>query len=217
MWWIPLILVSSYVAKKIFEDNETPPHQANNVKSTLELNLLRLRSELEKSSTKKIAIIGQPGSGKSTLLHALTKGKCTPLPVIGQKTDATAWHSDLDVNLFNNYKVIQFVDIPGYDTSKHPTDSYLKYFPFSKFDKIIFVINGKIHDSDVKIFNEIIKSGLNEFILVRSNSHDLDDYIGVFNDFDNFFNIKNNDLELVFSSNKTQEGYERLLEFCEIS
>ncbi|MCS6127787.1 GTPase [Shewanella baltica] len=217
MWWIPVILVGGYVAKKIFEDDESPPQRVNSVKSILELNLLRLRGELENSTTQNIAIIGQPGSGKSTLLRALTKGKCTPLPVIGQKTDATAWHSDLDVNLFHYYQGIQFVDIPGYDTSQHPVESYLKYFPFSKFDKLIFVINSKIHDSDAKVFNEIIKSGLNDVILVRNNSDGLDDYIGVFNDIDKIFNIKNNGLELVFSSNKTLEGRERLVEFCEIS
>jgi len=216
MWWVPVILIGGFVAKKIFEDDEPTPQRTNSVRSTLELNLLRLCDELETSTKKKIAIIGQPGSGKSTLLRALTQGKCIPLPVIGQKTDATAWHNDLDVNLFHCFQDIQFVDIPGYDTSKHPVQSYLKYFPFSKFDKLIFVVNTKVHGSDNKVFNEITKSELNNVIVVRSNFDGLNDYEGVIDDLDNIFNLKRLNLELVFCSSKTKEGCERLVEFCEI-
>jgi len=216
MWWIPVILIGGYVAKKIFEDDEPTPQRKKRVKSNLDFNLLRLSEELEASTAQKIAIIGQPGSGKSTLLSMLTKGKCIPLPIINQKTDATAWHNDLDVNLFHYYKDIQFVDIPGYDTSKHPVESYLKYFPFSKFDKLVFVINSKIHDSDTKVFNEIINSGINNVIVVRSISDGLSDYEGVVDDLDNIFNLKSLNLELIFCSSKTQEGYKKLAGFCEI-
>jgi GTPase Era involved in 16S rRNA processing len=216
MWWVPAIMIGGYVLKKVFEDDDYKPSTTECVKSTLDLNLLRLRSELKASSSKKIAIIGQPGSGKSTLLRVLTKSRCTPLPIVGQKTDATAWHNDVDVNLFHSYQGIQFVDIPGYDTRNHPVESYLKYFPFSEFDKLVFVINTKIHDSDTKVFNEIIKAGLRNVIVVRSNSDGLDDYAGVFGDIDKIFDIKILNLELVFCSSKTQEGIKRLIEFCEI-
>jgi len=216
MWWIPVILIGGYVAKKIFEGDEPTPSSNKSLKSNLELNLLRLRGELKASSAQQIAIIGQPGSGKSTLLRMLTKGKCIPLPIINQKTDATAWHNDLEVNLFHYYQDTQFVDIPGYDTSKHPVESYLKYFPFSSFDKIIFVINSKIHDADTKIFNRIMSVGLQNVIFVRSISDGLNDYEGAYNDLNNIFSLKKLNLELVFCSSKTQEGYKKLIDFCEV-
>jgi len=214
MSWIPGI-IGGNVFKKIF-DEDSVSQDTEDVKSTLDQNMLRLRDELKSSSAKTIAIIGQPGSGKSTLLRMLTRGRCTPLPIIGQKTDATAWHNNLSVNFFNNYQGIQFIDIPGYDTNDHPIDSYLKYFPFSNFDKLILVVNSKIHDSDIKVFNKIVEAGLSNVVVVRGHSDGLCDYEGVLEDFDKMFNIRRFNLELIFCSSKNKEGINRLANFCEL-
>lgn len=212
MWWIPAVMIGGYVLKKIFDEDSTPPVSA---KSTLDRNLLRLENELQASSSaSKIAIIGQPGSGKSTLLNKLTKGRCIPAPNVGQQTDATAWHDNLNVNFFHTYKNVQFVDIPGYDTFEHPVESYLKYFPFSGFDQVIFVTNTKIHDSDKRIFDKLTKSELSNLIIVRGHSDGLSDYNGVLADFDKIFKTRSLNLEVVFCSNKTKEGISRLANFC---
>jgi GTPase Era involved in 16S rRNA processing len=149
--WRLLIPVGGLIAKAVYDiaiEDDTPPRR----KTVLELNFQRLRQELRFHTGDKIAIIGQPGSGKSSLLQKMTEGKVRPAPLIGAQTDTTNWSDNTDCNLLSFYKNYIFSDVPGYDTSSHPENIFLRLFPFEKFDKFIFVTNGKLHASDENVF-----------------------------------------------------------------
>jgi len=122
------IAVTGYALKKLAEADATTHRNPKKKENTpLEVNLKNLRNILQNDRGRKIGIIGQPGGGKSTLLSNLTDHQCSPLPVIGQKTDATSWHTPHMSNFFNRYGAIKFIDTPGYDTRSHPVASYIKY------------------------------------------------------------------------------------------
>jgi len=169
MLWL-LVPVGLMVAKKVYDfaTEETV------VKLPLELNLERLKRELDSHTGRKIAIIGQPGAGKSSLLKKMTKGNVRPLPIIGTKTDATSWADTINCNLLSHYENHVFVDVPGYDTVSHPTHLFLASFPFEKFDAFVFVIHGKLHASDEKIFRLVVQSRKHHCV-ARSFSDSLDD------------------------------------------
>ncbi len=97
MWWIPVALIGSFVLNMILEDESSSIEN----RSILEQNMSFLSDIIDSEKGRKIAILGQPGSGKSTILSKITNGKCDPLPIIGQRTDATNWHKSLDINFFN--------------------------------------------------------------------------------------------------------------------
>ena len=73
MLWlaIPVIgLIGKVIYDAVTDDDQSSsPRQ----KSTLELNLERLRNQVSSHSGYKIAIIGQPGAGKSSLVESLKK------------------------------------------------------------------------------------------------------------------------------------------------
>jgi predicted GTPase len=210
MWWLA-IPPALWIGKKIYDavtEDDTPSPSPPRRKSTLELNLERLRRELHahSSSGRKIAILGQPGAGKSSLLKKMTNGKVVPLPVIGTQTDATNWADDFQCNLLSHYDNYAFVDVPGYDTSSHPTHIFSTSFPFEQFDAFIFVIHGKLHSSDENIFRLIAQSK-KHLCIARSFSDSLEDHekISLENDIRLRLSLHESHPILLFS-NRTGDG-----------
>ena len=208
MLWlaIPVIgLIGKVIYDAVTDDDQSSsPRQ----KSTLELNLERLRNQVSSHSGYKIAIIGQPGAGKSSLLKKMTNGKVKPLPVIGAQTDATDWSSDAACNLLSVYENYAFADVPGYDTSSHPLHEFSSYFPFSHFDAFIFVIHGKLHSSDEDIFRLITRSG-KKICIAKSFADSLegDEVKSVENDIRMRLSLSNS-ASILFFSNRTGDGIE---------
>lgn len=190
--------------------------------SILEKNFKHLRKGLENEKNdgnrKTIAIIGQPGSGKSSLLKAITDGKCEPLPKIGQQTDATDWHKEEMWDFFTEYENYIFVDIPGYNTTHHPTRTYLEHFPFKKFDKILLVLNAKVKSPDEKIFRKIDRLHGREtskkVFVIRNFSESLGEEgkESIRCDYDKpeRFDLEAKSMKVIFSSARTEEGIEEL-------
>jgi len=200
-WLIPVGIVACVTWLMSTEDEVK-----SKTYSLLEKNFRKLKNKLEEENKTKILIIGQPGAGKSSLLKYVTNDKCVPSPIIGQKTDATHWHDTEINNFFHLYLNKIFVDSPGYDTNNHPIHSYLKYFPFSSFHKVIFVLHGKIHDSDKKILMKIKSEvKLKSIIIVHSFSEKSSIKIKreIKHDIQKVFNTN---FPLVFFSSKTKEG-----------
>jgi GTP-binding protein EngB required for normal cell division len=213
IWFlIPAVAVAAKVVYDYATDDSSSSNRPN--KSSLELNLERLQRELNThQNVKKIAIVGQPGAGKSSLLKKMTKGKVKPLPVIGTQTDATSWADELDCNLLSHYENYIFVDVPGYDTTSHPKQTFLSSFPFYKFDAFIFVIHGKLHGADEEIFKSIHLSG-KRFCVARSHCDSLEDYEKtiVKSDLRGRLNL-NNSTSVSLFSNRTGEGIDEIFKF----
>lgn len=169
MYWLIPVGIIAGVTWLMSSDDEVESKRF----SLLENNFRRLKKKLDEDYKTKILIVGQPGAGKSSLLKYVTNNKCVPVPIIGQKTDATHWHDAEINNFFHIYLNKIFVDSPGYDTNNHPLHSYLEYFPFSSFHKVIFVLHGKIHESDKKILMKIKSEvKLKSIIIVHSFSEE---------------------------------------------
>ena len=213
MWWLislGIIALAKQTYNVLTKEDETLLPRA---KTTLELNLDRLKRELSPHSGPKIAILGEPGAGKSSLLKIMTKEKVSPRPEIGTKTDATNWSDDSACNLLSFYKNYVFVDVPGYDTKSHPADVFLSSFPFDKFDVLVFVMRGKLKEDDEKIFSKIAKSE-KSFLVLRSYSESLesdDQKISVENDFQKHLELQNS-VKILFFSNKTKKGLDSIFE-----
>lgn len=160
MWWL-IVPAVGLLGKIVIDalDEPSPAASKSRVKSTLERNLARLRSELRAAGQHRIVILGQPGAGKSSLLKKMTAGKVVPLPVIGAETDATNWADSADCNLLSRFGHYTFVDVPGYDTATHPVDVVLNEFPFGDADVYVFVVRGKLRGADEQIFRAIARSG----------------------------------------------------------
>ena len=222
---LPLVIGGLVIATVVWvlSDNEDekktkkPSSSSSHPKTILEQNFLQLKKDLNKFKTeKKVVILGQPGAGKSSLLLKLTDNLCEPKPIVGQQTDATNWHNLKNNNFFHIYENFIYVDTPGYDTSTHPIKSYIEHFPFSSFDIIIFVTSGKIHDSDQKIMSKIKKlnniSSSTKLIMVRNFNENLNDKDkeDIEIDMEQIFKNKSEKLDFVFSSNKTDEGIDKI-------
>lgn len=212
MWWLaaPLIvLVGRAVYDAVTDEDEIPSPRR---KTILESNLERLEEQVRSHPGHKVAILGQPGAGKSSLLKKMTKGRVKPLPLIGVQTDATDWSSDFTCNLLSVYENYAFADIPGYDTSSHPIDAFLSFFPFQNFDVFIFVIHGKLHSADEDIFNRIVRCG-KKVSIARSFSDSLDsDDIKFFeDDIRRRLSLLHSD-PIFFFSNRTGDGIESVFD-----
>ena len=217
-----IVVVTVILAFSDDEDKKETKKSSSSLypKTILEQNFLQLKRNLNKCKTKKkVVILGQPGAGKSSLLLKLTDNLCEPKPIIGQQTDATDWHNLTKNNFFHTHKNLIYVDTPGYDTSTHPIKSYIEHFPFSSFDIIIFVISGKIHDSDQKIMSKIKRlnniSSSTKLIIVRNFNENLNDndQKDVEADMERIFKSKSEKLDFIFSSNRTSEGIDKIKDF----
>ena len=203
-WLIPLGIVAG-TTWLMSTENEVK----RKTYSLLEKNFRKLKNKLKEENKTKVLIVGQPGAGKSSLLKYVTNNKCAPVPIIGQKTDATHWN-DIEINdFFHQYSDQLFVDSPGYDTKNHPLDSYLECFPFSLFDKVIFVLHRKIYNSDMEIIKKINN---NTIIIIRNYSECLTnkEKKEIKLDILKKFELNNKKIDIVFFSSKTKEGLSKL-------
>jgi predicted GTPase len=180
MWWMIPIAITGYVVRKTIENGKkrsssAAPSTSYKSPTTLEANLSKLKIKLDATTKKKIAIIGQPGAGKSSLLNQLTNGACIPTPTIGPQTDHTDWSRNTNVTMWHTYQDIIFVDAPGYNTVNHPTSSFVSMFPFQSFDRILVVVNGKVHQSDEKVWSKLIAlKERGEIMLIRTFAESLE-------------------------------------------
>lgn len=208
MWWLG-IPVAVALGKLIYDSvkddttsSYTPPQ-----KTILEKNFERLRGDIYKVNHKrKIAILGQPGAGKSSLLKKVSNGKVTPTPIIGVQTDATTWADSLEIGLLSFWDNHVFADVPGYDTTSHPTSIFMSNFPFGSFDKFILVVNNKIHKADEQIYCKILSHG-KPISIVRcfSDSVDESERSVICTDIKSkFHGITHKNI--IFVSNRTGEG-----------
>jgi GTPase Era involved in 16S rRNA processing len=213
MWWIPVAFVGGYLVKKLIDNNV----QVYTVPlTTLERNMVRLSSSLEQlTDKKKIAVLGQAGAGKSTLIDKLTLSQCSPRPSIGQKTDATNWSNIIIDDFWYSYQDFVFVDVPGYDTSNHPTESYIDCFPFQKFDCIIFMIKGKVRESDNKIWKTLASNALllEKTQIVRSFAENLtpEEIDEIIKDLNLHFEKKP-----IVMSNRNETGFDEIRKYLQI-
>jgi GTPase Era involved in 16S rRNA processing len=177
MWWLTIPAVGM-LGKLIVNAAEKPAAIPARLPARplgiLEQNLERLRNELRGTGATRVAILGQPGAGKSSLLKKMTKGRVRPLPVIGIQTDATDWAQRQDCDLLSVYKDFVFVDVPGYDTASHPTDTFVRDFPFGDVDVFLFVVRGKLRGADERVFARIADSG-KPVCVARSFAESCDD------------------------------------------
>jgi GTP-binding protein EngB required for normal cell division len=207
MWWL-IVPAVGLLGKIVIDalDEPGPAASKSKVKSTLERNLVRLRSELRTAGQHRIAILGQPGAGKSSLLKKMTAGKVVPLPVIGAQTDATSWADSADCNMLSRFDHYTFVDVPGYDTATHPADVVLNEFPFGDADVYIFVVRGKLRGADEQIFRAISRSG-KPVCVARSFADSLndDERAAVTHDLHQRFGLTA-DQHIGFFSNRSGEG-----------
>ena len=206
-WIIPVAIIAGVTWLISTEEEESKTY------SLLEKNFRKLKNKLDEKNKTKILIVGQPGAGKSSLLKYATNAKCNPIPIIGQKTDATHWHDTEINNFFHLYSDKIFIDSPGYDTKNHPIESYIKYFPFSSFCKVIFVLHGKIHDSDKRILEKIKEEiELKSIVIVHSFSENNSIKMRkeIKEDIEKVFNTK---IALIFVSSRTKEGINEVQSF----
>ncbi|WP_050183417.1 GTPase domain-containing protein [Domibacillus robiginosus] len=194
-----------------FSFYKSAPHRR---KSRLEENFSQLETLLKKAEGRKIALIGQPGAGKSSLLLKLTNGKCEPKPTIGQGTDTTDWSSSSKPILCHQYDRIYFIDTPGYDTKAHPLKSYHEYFPFHCFDTVLFVIKGKVHQSDEEMLRLVMNKTrrTSTVVLVRGYAEDLteEDRKSLEHEYSIKFKTEKHNLPFFFVSNRFGEGIAEL-------
>lgn len=216
MWWliIPAIGLVGKVIYDVVTEEDTSVSKSKPIKklpvsknkTTLELNLERLRREIDLNSGYKVAILGQPGAGKSSLLKKMTQNKVVPLPIIGTQTDATSWADDINCNLLSRYENYVFADVPGYDTLLHPMNIFGSKFPFQKFDAFIFVIHGKLHSADQDMFS--LAAGTEKYICVArsfSDSLDNNELFAVERDIRMQLGLKDT-IPVLFFSNRTGKG-----------
>lgn len=206
MWWllaIPVIGAGKLIYDVLTEESVVEPPRK---KTVLQLNLERLRAQLHGHTERKVAILGQPGAGKSSLLKGMTNGKVKPMPVIGTETDATDWSKDSQCSLLSFYDDMVFVDVPGYDTTAHPTDFFKSYFPWDAFDVFILVVGGKIHLADESIYKCIVQQN-KKTLVARSFSENLDASEKSLVQSDLKARFSDNDsANLIFFSNRNGEG-----------
>lgn len=219
--WKPLDLPGKILRRVGKVKNHSPSSTSEwndpTAHAILNQNFNRLEHYLNVSSQRSIAVIGQPGAGKSSLIRKITNGRCEPEPIIGQQTDATDWSTNPSVNLVHYSGKSIFIDTPGYGTAKHPLSSYLSHFPFNSIDYFLYIIKGKIHQTDEEMFqylNELANQTSN-IILIRSYSDDLTDEekLQIKRDLFAKLRYKSHNIPLVFLSNRTGDGISEIKEY----
>jgi energy-coupling factor transporter ATP-binding protein EcfA2 len=112
----------------------------------------------------QIAITGQSGVGKSTLVNtlrglpptALSAAPVSPLQMTGVKAP---YKEDGYASPYSPGVV--YHDLPGCGTAAVPACGPLYYqaFAMSRFDAFILVTSGRVEDSDLQIYREIVSQG----------------------------------------------------------
>jgi small GTP-binding protein len=117
---------------------------------SIEDEFQKIRDKLDKeaNTTVSVALFGQPGAGKSSLINKIV-GKY--VAEVGVETDKTVEAGIYEAN------GLRFSDLPGYGTTKFPKESYFQQFEIQKFDLFLCVTSGKLHQSDVEFFKELLK------------------------------------------------------------
>lgn len=128
---------------------------------TEEAERIRARMQSEDVVRVSIALFGQPGAGKSSLINRLTGQR---LAREGVKNDITTDRQEFQWN------GLTLVDLPGYDTEKFPADEYLARFGVLDFDLLLCVFDGKFHEADSALFQEVTRRG--KVCLFVRNKHD---------------------------------------------
>ena len=96
----------------------------------------------------------------------------------------------------------------------------LKYFPFEYVDLIILLIRGKIHKSDEEMFKHLHSTfggRITEKVVVVksfSESLDSDEKQSIILDFNKYFDLDKNGMELLFLSNRRPTGLKRIKSRC---
>lgn len=132
----------------------------------LEENYERIKRDM--TAEVKVALIGQPGAGKSSLINELV-GK--EIFEVDTRTDTTI--SKQEKNLGNGLII---VDLPGYGTRRFPIETWLNQFQPEQFDLYLFVFDGKLHDSDSTLFQNLKKwraEREHPFFIVRNKEDDI--------------------------------------------
>ncbi len=167
---------------------------------------IRQKAEEADKTPVYIALFGQPGAGKSSLINAIVG---QPLAKVGVENDVTTKRSDYQWNgLFLS-------DLPGYGTTKFPSDVYKSKFELDKFDIFLCVTAGKLKDDDVRLFKELVDGG-KRCIFVR-NKIETEFEIGV-TDNEIRSRIRANiceqigpDAKVLFTSCRTMQGLSELM------
>lgn len=193
---IPIVgvgLAAAWLLKKALNEPEVPSTSTQRSLSPmleqagLANNFQKLKSELAfygslSRPSPLLGFVGGPGRGKSSLVKYLARdyGVLSVQPKIGAKTDATDWSVPQTDSLVGIWKpltggVVRYVDFPGYGTTSHPTNPhYLKFFRdnFYRFQRILFVVDGKLEESDEEIFSLIRRQPQSEhrIIVVRTKT-----------------------------------------------
>lgn len=214
MWWlvIPGVAVLGKLVYDAVTEDDATAVVYRRTKTVLEENLDRLRTELARSTGRRVAVLGQPGAGKSSLLRELSCNQAVPLPLVGQQTDATNWAEDRDAKLLCRWRDFVFADVPGYDTASHPTRVMLDAFPFASFDTFVFMVRGKVREADQRLYARLERQG-QPVIVVRSfaESLDADERASVRQDLWKQLGCCMG-AHVVFSSNRTGEGVQDVLQ-----
>lgn len=104
----------------------------------------------ERDHKIKICLFGQPGAGKSSLINELAGQRVAR---VSQATDTTR-----QAQIVECPDVI-YVDLPGYDTSLFPENTYFSAFNPLQYDLFLCVFAGKLHEADVQFFGKIARTG----------------------------------------------------------
>lgn len=176
------------------------------IPSVIQVAFLRAKLKYQLPDNKlKIALFGQPGSGKSSIINA----------IIGKKVVENGVSTDKTVEAKQIlWKNILLVDLPGYDTSKFPKDSFLKKFSISSFDIFVCVFSNKLHHADVEFFTKLSQN--NQTCIFVRNRHDelWEEDKAIFElerDIrDDVNRLLNRKVKVVFTSCKNRTGIENL-------
>lgn len=169
----------------------------------------RLRAELEKLDQVRVrvALFGQPGAGKSSLINAL----------VGREVAVTGERTDTTVEAFSyHHEGVNYTDLPGFGTTKFPTETYWERFQLDEQDLLLCVKDGKFSDADDRMFfQELWQRGKvclfvhNKADTLWSNTRSLDE-IRAELERDLQERLAPHTAPLVFTSCRTKDGLDEL-------